>query len=77
MELEAKLTAVEKQLHAAIGEKHKLDATGNRTPCRIPSIHQLNTYVEGARKRLKNIEDIEGNSNCTKVLKQLQVRDVT
>ena len=39
MELEAKLTAVEKQLHAAIGEKHRLDATGNTTSCRIPSIH--------------------------------------
>jgi hypothetical protein len=68
MGLEAKITAVEKQVHAALGEKHKLDATGNTTPCRIPSIHQLNTYVEGARKRLKNVEDIEGHSKCSKIL---------
>jgi uncharacterized coiled-coil protein SlyX len=76
-ELEAKLTAVEKQLHAAIGEKHRLDATGNTTPCRIPSIHQLNTYVEGARKRLKNVEDMEGNSKCVRFLEQLKVSNVS
>jgi hypothetical protein len=33
--------------------------------------------VEGARKRLKNVEDLEGNSKCVKFLHQLQVDNVS
>jgi hypothetical protein len=40
-------------------------------------MHQLNNYVEGVRKRLKNVEDMEGTSECVRVLKQLQVRTTT
>ena len=63
--LEAQIMAVEKQLHAALGAKIKMDATGNTEPCRIPSIHQLNNYVESTRKRLKHIEDMDGLSKCS------------
>ena len=77
MGLEAKITAVEKQLHAAVGEKHKQDAKGNREPCRIPSLHQINTFVERTRKRLKYIEEIEGHSKCTKFLQKLQGSNVS
>ena len=75
--LEAKITAVEKQLHAALGAKIKLDATGKTEPCRIPTMHQLNNYVESTRKRLKHIEDMEGLSKCSQFLQQLQVSNVT
>jgi hypothetical protein len=33
--------------------------------------------VEGARKRLKNVEDMEGNSKCVKFLEQLKVNNVS
>jgi hypothetical protein len=66
--LEAQITAVEKQLHAALGAKHRIDAKGNVEPCRIPSLHQLNNYFESTRKRLKNVEDMEGPAKCTKFL---------
>ncbi len=66
--LEAKITAVEKQLHAAVGEKHKMDVTGNTEPCRIPSLHQLHNHYESTRKRLKFVEDMEGPSKCAKFL---------
>jgi hypothetical protein len=75
--LEAKISAVEKQLHAALGAKIKLDATGKTEPCRIPTMHQLNNYVESTRKRLKLIEDIDGLSKCSQFLQQLQVNNVT
>jgi hypothetical protein len=74
--LEAKITAVEKQLHAALGAKIKLDATGKTEPCRIPTMHQLNNYVESTRKRLKLIEDMDGLSKCSQFLQQLQVNNV-
>ena len=74
--LETKISAVEKQLHAALGAKIKLDATGKTEPCRIPTMHQLNNYVESTRKRLKLIEDIDGVSKCSQFLQQLQVNNV-
>jgi hypothetical protein len=33
--------------------------------------------VEGARKRIKNVEDMEGNSKCVKFLEQLKVNNVS
>ena len=63
--LEAKITAVEKQLHVALGAKIKMDLMGKTEPCRIPMMHQLNNYVESTRKRLKHIEDMDGLSKCS------------
>jgi hypothetical protein len=60
-----------------LGAKIKLDATGKTEPCRIPTMHQLNNYVESTRKRLKHIEDMEGLSKCSQFLQQLQVNNVT
>jgi hypothetical protein len=74
--LEAKISAVEKQLHAALGAKIKLDASGKTEPCRIPTMHQLNNYVESTRKRLKLVEDMDGLSKCSQFLQQLQVNNV-
>jgi hypothetical protein len=53
-----------------------MDAKGKTEPCRIPTMHQLNNYVESTRKRLKNIEDMEGTSRCSQFLQQLQVNNV-
>jgi hypothetical protein len=70
--LEEKISAVEKQLHAAVGAKHKTDVTGNTDPCCILSLHQLHNHYESTRKRLKFVEDMEGPSKCSNFLQQLQ-----
>ena len=36
-------------------------------------MHSLHNYVEGVRRRVKNLEDLEGASNCVAAVKQLQV----
>ena len=59
---------VEKQVHAALGAKHKADIHGGTKTGRLPTVHQLNNYVESTRKRLKNLEDIEGLSKCARLL---------
>jgi hypothetical protein len=46
-------------------------------PCRIPSVHQLNNYFESTRKRLKNVEDMDGPSKCSRFLQKLQVSNVS
>ena len=33
----------------------------------------LHNYVEGVRRRIKNLEDLEGASHCVTTVKQLQV----
>jgi hypothetical protein len=63
---------VEKQLHAAIGAKHKTSLNGEQKD-RTPSVHSLFLSVEGFRKRLRNLEEIEGATQCARFLKQLQV----
>ena len=69
-----KVTEVEKQLHVALGAKHKASLNGDKEEqCRLPTVHQLNNYVEGTRKRLKLLEDMEGASMCAKFLQQIQV----
>jgi hypothetical protein len=37
-EIHEKITAVEKQLHAAIGAKIKEDAAGGKQPQRVPTV---------------------------------------
>ena len=67
-EIHAKITAVEKQLHAALGATHKADVNGGMKMVRVPSVHQISNYVESTRKRVKNIEDMEGTTKCAKFL---------
>jgi hypothetical protein len=50
---------VEKQLHAAIGAKHKTSLTGEQKD-RTPTVHSLFLSVEGFRKRLRSLEELEG-----------------
>jgi hypothetical protein len=71
-ELEKKIVAVEKQLHAALGATHKADVNGGTKMVRVPSVHQISNYVESTRKRVKNIEDMEGTTKCAKFLQELQ-----
>jgi hypothetical protein len=73
--LNSQITAVEKQLHAAIGAKHKTSANGENKD-RTPSVHSLFLSIEGFRKRLKNLEDMEGATLCARFIKQLQVDKV-
>ena len=73
-DLNKKVADVEKQLHAALGAKHKASLNGDKEDqCRLPTVHQINNYVEGTRKRLKLLEDMEGASVCAKFLQQIQV----
>jgi hypothetical protein len=72
-QLHTKIVEVEKQLHAALGAKHKAGITGSTEPYRIPSMHSLHNYVEGVRRRIKNLEDLEGASHCVTTVKQLQI----
>jgi hypothetical protein len=67
-ELETKIAAVEKQLHAALGATQKASITEGTEICRLPTVHQLSNYIEHTRKRVKNIEDIKGTSKCVKLL---------
>jgi hypothetical protein len=67
--LQHHITDVEKQLHAALGAKHKAGVNGSTEPYRIPSMHSLHNYVEGVRRRVKNLEDLEGASNCVAAVK--------
>ena len=39
-------------------------------------MHSLHNYVEGVRRRIKNLEDLEGASECVNTIHQLQV-DIT
>ena len=68
-QLHTKIVEVEKQLHAALGAKHKAGINGSTEPYRIPSMHSLHNYVEGVRRRVKNLEDLEGASNCVEAVK--------
>jgi hypothetical protein len=70
--LQTQISALEKQLHAAIGAKHKASANGD-TKDRTPSVHSLFLSVEGFRKRLKNLEDMEGATICARFLAQIKV----
>jgi polyhydroxyalkanoate synthesis regulator phasin len=72
-QLQKQIADVEKQLHAALGAKHKAGINGSTEPYRIPSMHSLHNYVEGVRRRVKNLEDLEGASHCVTTVKQLQV----
>jgi hypothetical protein len=36
-------------------------------------MHSLHNYVEGVRRRVKNLEDLEGPSECVAVINQLKV----
>lgn len=38
-ELENKIAAVEKQLHAALGATHKADVNGGMKLVRVPTVH--------------------------------------
>jgi hypothetical protein len=38
-------------------------------------MHSLSNYVENHRKRLKNIEDIEGTTECVELLRKLRARN--
>jgi acetyl-CoA carboxylase alpha subunit len=67
-ELEEKITAVEKQLHAALGATQKASLAEGTEICRLPTIHQFSNYIEHTRKRIKNIEDIKGTSKCARFL---------
>jgi hypothetical protein len=67
--LQEKIENVEKQLHAALGAKHKAGINGSTEPYRIPSMHSLHNYVEGVRRRVKNLEDLEGASDCVATIK--------
>ena len=60
-----------------MGTKHKINLKGGVEPCRIPSVHQLNNYFESTRKRLKNVEDMDGPSKCSRFLQKLQVNNVS
>jgi lipoate-protein ligase A len=71
-DLEKKIAAVEKQLHVALGATHKADVNGGMKMVRVPSVHQISNYVESTRKRVKNIEDMEGTTKCAKFLQELQ-----
>jgi polyhydroxyalkanoate synthesis regulator phasin len=73
-QLQKQIADVEKQLHAALGAKHKAGINGSTEPYRIPSMHSLHNYVEGVRRRVKNLEDLEGASHCVSTVKQLQVQ---
>jgi hypothetical protein len=66
--LTGQIAAVEKQLHAAIGAKHKASANGENKD-RTPSVHSLFLSIEGFRKRLKNLEDMEGATPCARFIK--------
>jgi hypothetical protein len=72
-QLHKHITDVEKQLHAALGAKHKAGINGSTEPYRIPSVHSLHNYVEGVRRRIKNLEDLEGASECVAVVNRLKV----
>jgi hypothetical protein len=65
--LTGQINAVEKQLHAAIGAKHKASANAEAKD-RTPSVHSLFLSTEGFRKRLKNLEDMEGATICARFL---------
>jgi predicted RNase H-like nuclease (RuvC/YqgF family) len=66
--LTAHIQAVEKQLHAAIGATHKTNLTGEQKD-RTPSVHSLFLSVEGFRKRLRSLEEMEGVTQCAKFLR--------
>jgi hypothetical protein len=36
-------------------------------------MHSLHNYVEGVRRRIKNLEDLEGTSECVNIIKQLKI----
>jgi hypothetical protein len=40
-------------------------------------MHSLSNYVENHRKRLKNIEDVEGTTQCVELLRKLRARNNT
>ena len=40
-------------------------------------MHSLHNYVEGVRRRVKNLEDLEGPSECVAVVNQLKVSNTT
>jgi hypothetical protein len=40
-------------------------------------MHSLANYVENHRKRLKNIEDVEGTTKCVELLRKLRARNHT
>ena len=61
-----KIAAVEKQLHAALGERHKASITGAEGPT---TLHELTNSVERHRKRLKLLEDVDGLSKLARVVK--------
>ena len=67
---------MEKQLHAAIGAKHKTSLNGEHKD-RTPTVHSLFLSVEGFRKRLRSLEELEGATQCAKFLRQLKVDRVT
>jgi hypothetical protein len=69
------ILAVEKQLHAAIGAKHKSSIHGDPKD-RTPSVHSLFLSIEGFRKRLRSLEEMEGVTKCARFLQQLQVTTV-
>jgi phage shock protein A len=73
--LHSQISALEKQLHAAIGAKHKASANGE-TKDRTPSVHSLFLSIEGFRKRLKHLEDMEGATPCARFLNSLNVNNV-
>ena len=68
---------MEKQLHAAIGAKHRTSINGDSTEKdRTPSIHSQFLSLENFRKRLRSLEEMEGATKCAKSLKQLQVTGI-
>jgi hypothetical protein len=73
--LAAKIKDVESQLHTAMGATHKAAMLAQKTPPRIPTIHQLNNYITNTRRRLKHIEDIDGTTPCAKLLMKLQAQN--
>jgi predicted nucleic acid-binding Zn-ribbon protein len=62
------IQAVEKQLHAAIGAKHK-SSIHDEYKDRTPSVHSLFLSIEGFRKRLRSLEEMEGVTKCAQFLK--------
>jgi hypothetical protein len=69
-DLQEKIKAVEKQLHAAIGAKHRNSRTGEPSDKdRTPSVYQQFLSLEAFRKRLRNLEEIEGATKCARLLK--------
>jgi hypothetical protein len=69
------IKGVEKQLHAAIGAKHRSSIHDDQKD-RTPSVHSLFLSIEGFRKRLRSLEEMEGVTKCAHFLKQLQVNKV-